>query len=217
MRRRITYGDQPAAKRVKRPIQRVAKSMVRYKQPSTFNRCVIATTVTDTIDLTGTDGYYGYGFSPSKLWVNGVSGFSYPTSVINIWDLARVVKVEITIAANSNSADFSSGTTILIPYAYDCFDPNDNNAPVSLTEVQQNSTCQMFRLDKVRTRTIYPLVQNANVVDVGIGRRTRFLNSAVDNPMNGYKLVIDQPAAHAATITEVRVNFKIFLEVRSSV
>lgn len=220
MRRRLalTNYDQPAAKRGRKPAKKFSsKSMVRYRQPSTFNRCVIATTITDTIDLTTADGFYGYGFAPLNLWINGVSAFSYPTSVLNIWDLCRVVKVEISVSANSNSADFSSSTVPLIPYAFDAFDPNDNNAPVSITEIQQNSTCQMFRLDRVHKRTIYPQIQVANVIDTGSNRKNRFINSAVNLAMNGYKLVIDQPPSHQAQITDVRVCFKVFLEVMNSV
>lgn len=219
MKRQITLTDASSSrKRANRaPTKYSKKGMVRYRQPSTFNRCIIATTIDYTIDLTNLgDSLVGFGFSPTKLWVDGISAFSYPTNIANIWDLCRIHKVEITVAANSNSADFSSGTTILIPFGYDCFDPNDNNQPVGITEIQQYSTCQMWRLDGIHKRTIYPNVSAASVIDVGTNRKHRFLRTNVDSPFNGYKLGIDQPPSHQPQVTDVRVNFKVFMEVSTS-
>jgi len=188
------------------------KSMVRYKQPSSFNKTIIATVVEYDTTI-ATDIQFGFGFSPTDLWVNGTSTLAYPTSVSGIWDLVRVVKVEVTVMMSSNSKEVNSVGSML-PYCLDAFDPNSGTA--SFASIRQNSTCQIFRADAVRKRTIYPnLLQSSGVVDVGRNRKNMFVGAGQDQPWYGYHFCLDTNIAMSDQ--PIRFAFKVFLECRGSI
>jgi len=211
LKRKVTYDSSRPRKRARPGYAKTA--MVRYKQPSTFNRTIIATVMEYDTNLSA-DIQLGFGFSPTNLWVQGSSGSAYPTSVSGIWDLVRVHKVEVTVQCDRNSMEFNSSATQQIPWCLDAFDPNSGVA--SFASIKQNSTCQTFLIDKQRKRTIYPnLLQSSGVVDVGRNRKNMFVGAGQDQPWYGYHFVADTQMAQATV--GIRFIFKIYLECRGSI
>lgn len=214
MKRQLTIDASHSRPKRSRRVAYASKGMVRYKQPSTFNRCVIATTCGYDVLLSADTGV-SFGFSPTNIWVDGVSGLNYPLDISGIWDLCRVQKVEMTIMCTANSLEFGATATTPIPVCYHAFDPNTSTIP-TLTSIRQNSTCQSDRCDKVIRRTFYPNIVPDAVVDLGNARKNKFLSVYRDDPFNGILCFFDTfstaPAAVAA-----RFSFKVFLEVRASI
>lgn len=216
LKRQVTYDASASRKRAKYSRSGYAKKgMVRYKTPSTFNRCIIATGVDGDFAVSPDSGI-GYGFAPLRLWINGATSATvYATDISFVWDLCRIVKVEVTILPGANSNDFDTGTQN-IPVAYHAFDPNSGAAP-TLASIKQNSTCKIDRLDKVIRRTIYPNLFNANaIVNSGWMRKDQFVSSSSDTPSYGFQLFVDNLGT-ANPNTIIRVYFKVFLEVKSSI
>lgn len=221
MKRQVTYDRSGSYKRARTAGRYSSKSVIpykRYRQPSTFNRCIIATTVDYDASLVA-DGAYGFGFSPTNLWVNGSSATAYPTSINNIWDLCRIVKVEMTILPGNdgnayNANTLTSGTTN-IPYVYTAFDPNTSGAP-TIAAIKQNSTVQTTSLNHVIKRTFYPNFAPSATVDMGANRKNIFMSVYQDTPAQGVQVYVDLDA-QVWTYCIYRISFKVFMEVRASV
>jgi len=184
------------------------------------NTCIIPCIVDYDANLTA-DPAIGFGWSPNALWVNGSSYSVIPgtTDLAAVFDLMRVVKVEVTILAGANSLDYANNTVTTgsrqIPWVYDCYDPNSGGNP-SLAEVRENATCKTNLLAGAIRRTIYPnLGQYGQTINVGAGASTTFVPSIVDLPSFGWKVYIDM-SQQVWTYNILRFSFKVFYECRSS-
>lgn len=190
----------------------------RYKAPSSsYNRTIISQTVDFDYDLT-VDFTAGFSFSGQSLFRNGVSVANYTdaSSIAALYDLCRVHKVEMTILPGNSDFDYnnnglSSGARN-IPYLYTCIDYTDSANP-ALSEVKDNSTCQVARLDKVYRRTFYPRAPSNNIVDMGTNRLNVFSQANTTIQYQGIKIYIDL-AQQVWTYNIGRISFKVFLELR---
>jgi len=157
----------------------------------------------------------GFGFSPTHLWVNGASVVLIDGSsdISSLFDICRVMKVEVTIIPGTNTNDAASGASYVLPTLYEAFDPNDSTNP-ALNEIRQIASCRVHRADVLIRRTIYPLLAETNsLVSLGVSSQDRFVSTTNDIPAYGYKLFIDIGATAVATC---RVSFKIFYDCRQS-
>jgi len=187
-----------------------------YRSLARSNSCIISRSVAYDVDFS-TDVAKGFGFSPTKLWVNGTSTQSIAgASDLQMFDLVRVVKVEVTILPNMNVLTYAVGSVKNIPYVYHAYDPNDSTNP-SLSEMEQMSTLKIDSLDHIIRRTIYPNLPSYStyMVDVGKERKNQFVPPALDNPWFGYKCYADMTGLGAAD--GFRFAFKIFYECRASI
>lgn len=186
------------------------------------NTCIIPLVVdydhTFTADLA-----LGVGFSQGYLYVNGSQSTAIPgaTDIQALFDLMRVMKVEITMLPGSASLDIANNTvgtgTRNIPYVYDCFDPNSGGNP-SLPEMRESATTLVRSFDRMLKRTIYPNVgfNTGGLVNVGQSRRDLFMNSTgTDVAAYGWKCLMDLYNT-ALTYVVCRISFKVYYECRNS-
>lgn len=184
------------------------------------NSCIIPLTVDDNVNF-ATDPAFGYGWSPFALWRNGVSYLAIPgqADMAAVFDMARVVKVEITILPGNNVLDYGTNSLSTgqrqIPYVYDAYDPNSSGNP-TLAEMREHATCRVNSLTKPIRRTIYPnLGMYGNVVNVGQTRKDLFVPTAVDLPAFGWKVLMDVQQ-ETLPYCIARISFKVFFECRNS-
>lgn len=171
-------------------------------------------------DLT-TDVSKGFGFTTAALWVNGVSvqAISGAAEVAAVFDLMRIVKVEITMIPGYNTLEITNSTAggiNALPYLYHAFDPNDSTNP-SLTEMEGNSTTMISDFTSVHRRTIHPnLLINTAIADLSRTRSNEFVKSG-DNSHQyvGFKVFADLVAS-TYQYAKCRFVFKIFYECTSS-
>lgn len=185
------------------------------------NSCIISRTVDHDIAFDGNYGY-GFGFSPTHLWINQVSttAISGASEIAALFDLVRIVKVEVTVLPGQNFMGYGSNTSGTgvrnIPIMYHCYDPNDGLNP-TLSSSQENNTCKVDILDKIIKRTIYPqmTVGNQLMTDIGSSRKDVFVKSSYDSPWYAFKAFfdLDELLAYDAA----RISFKIFYECRNSI
>lgn len=186
------------------------------------NRCIIPVTHSVDFYLTA-DPAFAYSFDTGKIYVNGAAGATIAgcTEIAAVFDMARLMKVDVTIIPSANSLDYpdqtvGSGVTN-IPFMYTCVDWNDNVTP-TFAEVQQNATCQVARLDKVFKRTFYPRLEGSNgIIDVGLNERNKFMHTTAASTQhwNGFKMFIDM-AAQVWTYGSGRIVFKLYYECMQS-
>lgn len=188
------------------------------KSNSCIIPCVVDYDHTFTADLA-----LGVGFSQGYLYVNGSQSTAIPgaTDIQALFDLMRVMKVEITMLPGSASLDIANNTvgtgTRNIPYVYDCFDPNSGGNP-SLPEMRESATTLVRSFDRMLKRTIYPNVgfNTGGLVNVGQSRRDLFMNSTgTDVAAYGWKCLMDLYNT-ALTYVVCRISFKVYYECRNS-
>lgn len=214
-------------KKTRRGTARSAGKMRLYRAPSarpqkwaSFNKTMVATTVDYDVEFTA-DVSHGFGFSPTHLWVNGVSSTAYVDAAgwQSMFDLIRVHKVEVTILPGNNYLGYGTNTLSTgqrnIPYGYFATDLNSGGNP-SLNGIRERSDCETFSLDKVFKRTIYPrLFASDYVTDVGANRSNLFVPVSADVPWYGALLYLDLKSV-ALTYDVCRISFKVFVELSSS-
>lgn len=184
------------------------------------NTCIIPRTADYGIGF-GADPAISFGFSASNLWINGSSGPAIQGfgELSGLFELMRVVKVEVTWVPGCQGLDWSNNTittgTRNIPYVYECFDPAIHTTP-SLGTMREAASTVVHTADKPFRRTIYPVLEDGEgVIDVGRSRATTFVRSGIDVPFNGWSVVMDlenQPLTYDIG----KIFFKIYYECRAS-
>lgn len=139
----------------------------RVSRPIRSNSIFISRTVDLDLDF-ASDATKGFGFSPQYLVVNGVLTTLIPGSstMISMFDLVRIVKVEMTVIPSYDSLDWGNTSAAAVknlPYFYHAFDANDGTNP-SLADMRSNSTTRTDVLNKPIRRTFYPRLLNANSI-----------------------------------------------------
>jgi len=170
------------------------------------------------------DARYAFGFDMSGVSINGVagtSGYNGMASIIAVYDMIRVKKVEFTILPAATGLDYNAQTVgtgaTNIPYIFTAVDYNDNAQP-NLAELLENPTVRAYSLNKVIKRTIYPRLEGSNgVIDVGNNYKNQFMKSTASSTQqwNGLKLVTDNVSVNW-TYGQMRVHMKVFLECMQS-
>jgi len=174
-------------------------------------------------DLTA-DPSFAYQFTPQRILINGAA-YTIPGSsqVGDVWELARIQKVEVTILPAAAGLDYNTQTLATgqtnIPYVYDAVDYNDPEGSIGLTTLRQNPSTKTHLLDHAIRRTIYPRMRTSNeVVDVGRNNTNLFTNAGVittNSRWNGYVFYADMVNV-AWTYGTCRISFKIFVECLNS-
>lgn len=211
----------PAYKKRSTKLARYAKKGKLYKAPRTsFNKTMVATTVDYDVEFTA-DVSHGFGFSPTHLWVNGVSTTAYVDAAgwQSMFDLIRVHKVEMTILPGNNYLGYGTNTLSTgqrnIPYGYCATDLNSGGNP-SLNGIRERSDCETFSLDRMYKRSFYPrLFASDYVTDVGANRKNLFVPVSADLPWYGVLLYLDLKTV-ALTYDVCRISFKVYVELSSS-
>lgn len=190
----------------------------RQPKSSSFNRSLLPLTVNYDVDFTA-DVSHGFGFSPSNLWVNGVSSTAIDgASQINaVFDLVRVVKVEAIILPGCNFLGYGSNTISTgqrnIPYIYTALDYNSGGNP-ALGAVLQNPTVEIDSFDHVIRRTFVPRVTTGTtgITDMSSNNQLYTAVSA-DTPAYGIQIYLDLFNT-ALTYDVARIVFKIWYDCR---
>lgn len=197
---------------------RLYRSMQPYR--ASYNKTIISTTVDYDVEFTA-DVSHGFGWSPSHLWVNGVSTTAYvdAASMQGLFDLARIHKVEMTLLPGNNFLGYGTNTLSTgqrnIPYGYCATDLNSGGNP-SLNGIRDRSDCETFSLDKAYKKTFYPRMFASDfVTDVGRNRNNLFVPVSSDIPWYGALLYLDLKTV-ALTYDVARISFKVFIELSSS-
>lgn len=217
-RSRSSYASR--SRITKRP--RYPTRIPRMSKPGAAgNTSIVALTTFYDFGMTA-DPAYGFNFDTRGFYVNGTySAIDGASELHAIYDMMRVMKVEISIlpaatGLDYNSQTLSSGRTN-IPYVYDAIDFNDGDAP-TLQELRQNNTCKINIFNKIIKRTIYPRLEGANgVIDVGSNVKQMFMKSGNSSTQhwNGWKVFMDMKE-EVWTYGLGRVSFKVFYECMQS-
>lgn len=188
-------------------------------RPATFNKTILSLIVDYDVDFTA-DVSHGFGFSPSALWVNGVSTTTITgaSEIAACFDLVRIQKVEVTLLPGNNVLSFGNTVTTgqrNIPYLYHCIDYNSGDNP-SLNAIRQQPTCIVDSFDHVIRRTIYPRPSmdqssGANGLTNLSADPRIFTSVSSDIPAYGIKIYADLFNT-PLTYDIARFSFKIFYE-----
>lgn len=199
---------------------RVPRGISRY---SPGQRTVIPLTANHTFSLT-TDFLGAYAFDLNNVFFNGTGtpiGVDGLTEVRNVYDMMRVMKVEITVLPAANVLDYANQTVgtgaTNIPYCYTAFDYNDNNTP-TIAELMQNPTVRIDSFSKPIRRTLYPRLEGSNgIVDLGQNYKNIFQRSGASSTQAwyGFKIALDMNSV-TWNYGLVRVVMKIFYECAQS-
>lgn len=213
MSKRSIVSDSSSQKR-RRRINAGKFIFRRYKtiRPSTT---IVPRTVVHAVSLS-TDIGIGFGFSNRNLWVDESSTTSIPgyTEIENLFDLYRIMKVEVSILPNSNVQDYATTSSIGIPYVFTAYDANSGAAP-TYDVIQQYGTCRTDIADKVIRRTIYPRIPasgSSNVINAGPSSKDMWVKTSTDIPSYGFLTWFD---VTGSTNSRLRVSFKIFYECKN--
>lgn len=195
----------------KRRTTAVAKVPRILKSP---NAVIVKRCVRYNFDLT-TDFAGGFGFSPTNLWLNGVSSTAIDgaSDITNLFDACRVVKVEMVLLPSCNSLDYANvvTTTRNIPYAYIAADKNDSTAP-NQASILQFDNLHVTSMDHVIRYTCYPKTKSEGAI---ILSRSNWVLTGVDQPYFGIKLYIDNTTTNQANAGG-SINFIIHYECKDS-
>lgn len=222
----FTQEDMPrkyvSSKRRGKSARRANYGGVRARVPRSMssNTCIIPRVVSYDTTLAA-DIAKGFGFSPTALWINGVSSTAIPgaSELSALFDLMRISKVECTMMPSYNNLDmtassFSTGS-LNIPYVYEAFDATDGTNP-SLADIQQMSSCKTHLLSKPIRRTVYPrLKEGSNIINVGQSAGDTYVQAGHDIAWNSWKVYADLESVTNQYVG-IRFTFKIFYECRAT-
>lgn len=219
--RRSIYSSRGKRLRTAR-IGRSRARMPMYKSISarTLDSVIVCRTVQRSINTTA-DVAWGFGFSPTYLWINGVQDVAVPgaSDLTNIYDICRVAKVQCNIMFDFNVLDATAGAGSL-PVVYTAYDPTDNNTP-TLSSIQQMATNRIHMVGDARngnriTRTIYPKVrttQSTGTSSIMLTNQNQWQETGGDNPYNSLMLYVDFISSPQSARAMVCV-FKIYYECK---
>lgn len=146
---------------------------------------------------TGADYAIGIGASPANIWINGLSSIGYAgaTDISSLYDICRVIKMEVSLMWDFNTSDVSSTGTAGMPIVYTAFDPTDNAQP-TLSTIQQYASTRVSCVGDAKTgnrivRTIYPRCQQLQSGMTIIQEKNPWVETISDIPYNGLKIYID--------------------------
>jgi hypothetical protein len=166
------------------------------------------------------DPSYGFGFSPTNLWVNGASSTAVAgvSEISALFELVRVAKVEIIYLPGCKSLPWSDNTvttgTRNIPWVYEGFDPHVSTTPTVAGLLEQGNVVIRSADDMFR-KTIYPvLLDDAGVVPTAVVNKHTFICTGVDTPANGWNFIADLDSV-ALTYDIGVIFFKIFYECKN--
>lgn len=200
------------------PYRRVPRS-IGSRNPG--QRTVVALSGSRNFPLTA-DPTCALSFDMSGFYVNGtVNTIQGLSELVAVYDMLRVMKVEVTLLPAANSLDLANQTITSgvtnIPYIYHAIDFNDETTP-TLAELQQNPTTKIDRADRVIRRTFYPRVDGSNgIIDVGTNHKNLFMRSNASSTQKwfGFKWYGDM-VFQTWTYGNITMNVKVFYECMQS-
>lgn len=186
-------------------------------RPLASNTCIIPLSCDYDMDLTADIGR-GFGFSTAKLWVNGTSTTTLTgaSEVAAVFDLMRLVKVDIVILPGNDTRDYANNTVgsgqAQIPWCYSGLDYNDSTNP-SLSDIHQNPFLRRELFNHAIKRTFIPtLSQGGLVVDFGASAKDKWVKAGDDTQIYcGYKIYVDMLNT-VNTYSICRMNVKCYFE-----
>ena len=217
-KRKRSYGSSSVVRKRAR-FSKLSKSTI---PGSKSNRCIIPLCHDYDMPLT-TDPVVAFAWDTGYYYVNGGAGVAITgaSEVATVFDMARLMKVEMTLMPAANALDYNNqtiGTGVTnIPYVYHYIDYNDATTP-STVEAHTNATLKTELLDKVIRRTFYPRLEGSNgIIDVGVNRKNIFMHTATASTQkwNSVKIFIDMKT-QVWTYGTCRVSFKLFFVCMSS-
>lgn len=166
------------------------------------------------------DPAYGFGFSPTNLWVNGASSTAIGgvSEITALFELCRIAKVEITWLPGNQALDWGSNSVTTgirnIPYVLESFDPRVSTTP-TISGLLETSGVSFHSANEPFSKVIHPVLLNdAGIVPVGRTNRESFVATGVDVPWNGWNVIMDLTST-ALTYCSGQFYFKIFYECKS--
>lgn len=195
--RRSTYSARGTAKR-RGIIRRRQLRVPIYKSlASKANDSVIVCRTVQRNVTTSADIGWGFGWSPTYLWVNGASDTAIPgaADITSLYDVCRVKKVECNIMFDFNGYEVSATGTVGLPIVYTAFDPTTNANPTQ-SSIQQMATTKINMIGDARdgnrvVRNIYPRLQQSQSGAVMIYQSNQWVETGSDIPYNGLALYVD--------------------------
>jgi len=164
------------------------------------------------------DAAYGFGFSPTHLWVNGAANTSIGSAsdITNLYDCVRVKYVDVIITPYANVHEYATDTVTTgvrnIPILYMAEDKTDSDVP-NINSLLQEDTLKVDMLDKVIRHRVYPRINTgSNTINMNYGKQ--WIVAGSDIPANGIKVYVD--TINAQTYTGVRFNFVITYECKDA-
>lgn len=186
-----------------------------YRSPRGITRLTRCARVSYALDQ---DLAAGFGFSATQLWRNGtaLSGIDGASDMTNMFDLCRIVKVEIVAlpACNMHELAYDSSLSGIrnLPYLYcaydqtDCLDPN-------ISSILQFDGLQITSFDKPYRRTFYPKLATASSGGIVLAN-TNWVSTGTDIPYCGIKLYLDNQANNVP-YAGLMLNFIITYECKN--
>jgi len=120
------------------------------------------------------------------------------TEFVNLFDVYKIWKVEVTFIPKYNSSDFSSGGLAYgLPTLYVAEDRNDVSLPATVNELMEYAVCRAQRFDKPMTYTCWPTLSavipgGGSVIDMS--QKDLWVRcSNPDAPYNGIRYACDLP------------------------
>lgn len=147
---------------------------------------------------TSADTALGLGWSPTYMWINGVSSIAIDgaADITGLYDVCRVRKVEVNLMVDYNSENASYNGTVGLPIVYTAYDPTDNASPTA-SSIRQYATLNINMMGDARVgnrvvRTIYPRLQQSQGGYSIINAQNQWVETGSDIPYNGIKIYMDQ-------------------------
>jgi len=164
------------------------------------------------------DAAYGFGFSPTYLWVNGsaTTAIVSASDITNLYDCVRVKYVDVIITPFCNVHEYAVDTATTgirnIPILYMAEDKTDSSVP-NINTLLQEDTLKVDMLDKVIRHRCYPRINTgSDTINLSYGKQ--WIVAGSDIPANGIKMYID--TINAQTYAGVRFNFIITYECKDA-
>lgn len=165
----------------------------------------------------GTDANYGFGFSPTYLWVNDVSTNSIngASDISGLFEMCRIVKVKMILlpTANVHETTNDSVTTGVrnIPYVYYAPDYSSNGSTTQ-SSMNQMDGLRITSFDHPIQLTVRPKLSSTTSSGILLSGSS-WVKPDTDVPYNGIRMYID--VANAQTYLGGRAAFIITFECKN--
>lgn len=200
----------PSSKKKKTSSKRIPRAPRNY---NTFvTRCVNYDTGY------AVDSNFGFGFSPTYLWVNGVSTTSIDgaSDIQNLFEMCRVVQVKMILLPAANvhetSVDTVTSGTRNIPYVYYAPDYS-SNASTTQASMNQMEGLRVTSLDHPIRLTIKPRLSSTSSSGILLSG-SNWCVPNTDVPYNGIRVYIDTLIAQ--NYLQARFSFVITYECKNT-
>lgn len=189
LKRSYSASQYYVAKRPKKAPQKMRIGRAPSSGITRVTRCA-----TYSFDFT-TDWAAGFGFSATRLWVNGSSTSDIPviSEITDLFDMVRVARVDVIVLPTANdhliSADSVTTGIRNIPYVYMAADYSDNGVP-NINSLLQADKLLVTSFDHPIRKTIYPRLSSAASNGILLGNNN-WVAAGSDFPCNGLKIYMD--------------------------